>query len=100
MTRNAWAHLGSYVVIIAGLLVPAVSYAASDQPGANPARSTCDSKAGCATDAMGDTTKAKPARRGSHMSRAQENRITAELNRQQLTGENSQQTMTPPPASR
>jgi hypothetical protein len=95
MTRNALAHVGSYVVIIAGLLVPAVSYAANsnspyDQPGFNPAQSNCDSKTGCANYSTGDKTKTNPARSRSHSSREQENRITAELNQQQLAGRNSQ----------
>jgi len=105
MTRNALAHIGSYVVIVAGLLVPAVSYAANsnspyDQPGTNPAQSNCNSKTGCANYSTGDRTRANPARSSSHMSRAEENRITAELNRQQLMGANSQQTMTPAPTAR
>jgi len=91
MARNALAHVGSYVVIIAGLLAPAVSYAANsnspyDQGGANPAQSNCDSKTGCASYSTGDRSRARPAR-GSH---AQENRITAELNQQQLSGANGQ----------
>jgi hypothetical protein len=99
MTRNALAHVGSYAVIIAGLLVPAVSYAANsnspyDQSGTNPAQSNCDSKTGCASYATGDLTKAKPSR-GSHAQDAQANRTTAELNQQQLTGRNSQQTTAP-----
>lgn len=63
MTRSALAHVGSYVVIIAGLLVPAVSYAANspyDQSGTNPAQSNCDSKTGCANYATGDQTTANP----------------------------------------
>ena len=104
MTRTALSHVGSYAVIIAGLLAPAASYAASpnspyDQPGTNPAQSNCDSKTGCANYSTGDLTKTNPARSGSHMSRAQANRITAELNREQLSGANSQQSMTPAPAS-
>ncbi len=95
MTRSALAHVGSCVVIIAGLLVPAVSYAANsnspyDQSGTNPAQSNCDSKTGCANYATGDRSRATPARSSSRTSRAQENRITAELNQQQLTGRNSQ----------
>jgi len=104
MTRNALAHIGSYVVIVAGLLVPTVSYAASnspyDQPGTNPAQSNCDSKTGCASYATGDQTKTNPARSHSRGSNAQENRITAELNQQQLTGANSQRTTTPVPTAR
>jgi hypothetical protein len=65
MTRNALAHIGSYAVIIAGLLVPTVSYAANtgpyDQPGTNPAQSNCDSKTGCANYPTGDRTRASPA---------------------------------------
>jgi hypothetical protein len=95
MTRNALAHVGSCVVIIAGLLVPAVSYAADsnspyDQSGTNPAKSNCDSKTGCASYSTGDRSRATPARSSSRASRAQENRITAELNQQQLVGRNSQ----------
>ena len=96
MTRYAL----SYAVIIAGLLAPAASYAASsqspyDQPGYNPAQSNCDSKTGCANYSTGDLSTANPTRKGSHMTRAQENRITAELNREQLAGANSQQGMAP-----
>ena len=95
MTRSALAHVGSYAVIIAGLLIPAVSYADSsspyDQPGTNPAQSNCDSKTGCANYATGNRTRANPARH----SRADENRITAELNRAQLNGGHMQNT-TPP----
>ncbi len=95
MSRNALAHIGSYAVIIAGLLAPAASYAANsgspyDQGGTNPAQSNCDSKTGCASYATGDLTKTKPSR----SSRAQENSTTAELNQQQLTG-NGQQTAPP-----
>ncbi|HEY1503105.1 MAG TPA: hypothetical protein VGF92_02330 [Stellaceae bacterium] len=95
MTRNALAHVGSYVVIIAGLLVPAASYAANsnspyDQGGANPAQSNCDSKTGCASYSTGDRTRARPAHSSSRASRAEENRKTAELNQQQLAGRNSQ----------
>jgi hypothetical protein len=64
MTRNALVHIGSYAVIIAGLLVPAVSYAANspyDQSGTNPAQSNCDSKTGCANYATGDQTKINPS---------------------------------------
>jgi hypothetical protein len=91
MTRNALAHIGSYAVIIAGLLVPAVSYAANsnspyDQSGTNPAQSNCDSKTGCASYSTGDRSRARPGHSNSHTSRAQENRITAELNQQQLAG--------------
>jgi hypothetical protein len=122
MTRNALAHVGSYVVIIAGLLVPAVGHAQSDySPAKNncstptgcanyatgdttsqnpankntrnspydnqysPAKNNCDTPTGCASYATGQQTRATPAR-----SRAQENRITAELNQQQLAGRNSQ----------
>ena len=65
MSRNALAHVGSYVVIIAGLLLPAVSYAANssspyDQDGANAARSNCDSEIGCANYSTGDLTNKKP----------------------------------------
>jgi hypothetical protein len=99
MTRNALAHIGSCVVIIAGLLVPAVSYAASsspyDQPGTNPAQSNCNSKTGCANYSTGDRTMTNPARKSSRMSTAQANQITAELNRAQLTGANSQQSTMP-----
>jgi hypothetical protein len=100
MTRNALAHVGSYAVIIAGLLVPAVSYAANsnspyDQSGTNPAQSNCDSKTGCASYATGDVTKANPARGSRAQQEAQANRTTAELNQQQLTGRNSPQTMAP-----
>ena len=89
MTRNALAHVGSYVVIIAGLLVPAASYAAGsgspyDQPGFNPAQSNCDSKTGCANYSTGNRTHANPARNNTRASREQENRITAELNQQQV----------------
>ena len=95
MTRSALAHVGSYAVIIAGLLAPAVSFADSsspyDQPGTNPAQSNCNSKTGCAGYVTGDKTKANPARR----SRAEENRVTAQLNQQQLAA-NGQQ-MAPAP---
>ncbi len=89
MTRNTLAHVGSYVVIIAGLLVPAASYAANsnspyDTLGTNPAQSNCDSKTGCASYSTGDQTKTNPAHSNSRASRAQENRITAELNQQQV----------------
>jgi hypothetical protein len=102
MTSNALAHIGSYAVIIAGLLVPTVSYAANsgspyDQPGFNPAQSNCNSKTGCASYETGDRTKTNPARSHSRDSRAQANRITAELNQQQLAGRNGSQTT--PPAS-
>ena len=65
MTRNALAHVGSYVVIIAGLLLPAVSYAANssspyDQDGANPAKSNCDSRTGCANYSTGDLMNKNP----------------------------------------
>jgi len=97
MTPNALAHVGSYLVIIAGLLVPTVSYAANsnspyNQSGTNPAQSNCDSKTGCANYSTGDRSRATPAHSSSRASRAQENRITAELNQQQLGGGNSQQT--------
>jgi hypothetical protein len=100
MTRNALAHVGSYVVIIAGLLAPSVSYAANsnspyDGTGTNPAKSNCDSKTGCANYATGDRTAASPTRSNSRTSRAQENRITAELNQQQL-GNSGQNTMSAP----
>jgi hypothetical protein len=99
MTRNALAHVGSCAVIIAGLLVPAVSYAANsnspyDQSGTNPAQSNCDSKTGCASYATGDLTKTKPSH-GSRAQEAQANRTTAELNQQQLSGTNSQQITAP-----
>jgi hypothetical protein len=95
MTSNALAHVGSYVVIIAGLLIPTVSYAANsnspyDQGGTNPAKSNCDSKTGCASYATGDRSHANPTRNNSRASRAQENQTTAQLNQQQLTGRNSQ----------
>ena len=95
MTRNALAHVGSYVVIIAGLLMPAVSYAASsnspyDQGGANPAQSNCDSRTGCANYPTGDRSRAMAAHGSSRASQAQENSITAKLNQQQLAGRNSQ----------
>jgi hypothetical protein len=94
MTRSALAQVGSYAVIIAGLLVPAASYAASnspyDQGGTNPAQSNCDSKTGCASYATGQRTKARPARHMARDSREQENRTTAELNRAQLAGMKSQ----------
>ena len=95
MTRNTLTHVGSYAVIIAGLLVPVASYAASsgspyDTPGFNPAQSNCDSKTGCANYSTGNRTHANPARNNSRASREQENRITAELNQQQLAGRNSQ----------
>ena len=91
MTRNAFAHVVSRAVIIAGLLVPAASYAANsnspyDQSGANPAKSNCDSKTGCANYSTGNQTKANPLRHNARDSRAEENRITAELNRAQLAG--------------
>jgi len=65
MTPNALAHVGSYLVIIAGLLVPTVSYAANsnspyNQSGTNPAQSNCDSKTGCASYSTGDQTKTNP----------------------------------------
>ena len=104
MSRSALAHVGSYAVILAGLLLPAASYAANsnspyDQTGTNPAQSNCDSKTGCASYSTGDRTKANPTRKAHVSSRAEENRATAELNREQLSGANSQQTMTPAPAS-
>jgi hypothetical protein len=91
MTRNALAHVGSYVVIIAGLLVPAVSYAANsnspyDQGGANPAQSNCDSKTGCANYPTGDRSHATPVHNSARASREQDNSITAKLNQQQLSG--------------
>jgi hypothetical protein len=100
MTPSALAHVGSYLVIIAGLLVPTVSYAANsnspyDQSGTNPAQSNCDSRTGCANYSTGDRSHATPARSSSRASRAQENRITAELNQQQLGGGNSQQMPAP-----
>jgi hypothetical protein len=77
MTPNALARVGSYAVIIAGLLVPAVSYAASsspyDQSGTNPAQSNCDSKTGCASYATGDLTKAKPGKAKAVRSAASSN---------------------------
>ncbi|HWE75394.1 MAG TPA: hypothetical protein VG328_19700 [Stellaceae bacterium] len=87
MTRNAFA----YAVIIAGLLVPAASYAANsnapyDQGGTNPAQSNCDSKTGCASYATGNRTRATPVHSRSHSSTADENRVTAQLNQQQLAG--------------
>ena len=57
MARNALAHLGSYVVIIAGLLAPAVGYAQSDL---SPAKSNCDSKTGCASYETGNVTNKNP----------------------------------------
>jgi hypothetical protein len=102
MTRSALAHFGSYAVIIAGLLVPAASFAAGsssspyDQPGTNPAQSNCASPTGCANYATGNQTRAHPGR----VSRAQENRITAELNQQQLAGGNNQQAPAPAPEAR
>ena len=66
MTPNALAHVGSYLVIIAGLLVPTVSYAANsnspyNQSGTNPAQSNCDSKTGCANYSTGGQTETNPA---------------------------------------
>lgn len=70
MTRYTLAQVGSFAVIMAGLLVPAVSFAASnspyDQGGANPAQSNCDSKTGCANYPTGDRTKATPAAASSN----------------------------------
>ena len=62
MTRHALAQVGSYAVIIAGLLVPAVSYAAGpyDSQGANPASNNCDTKTGCANYSSGNTTTTNP----------------------------------------
>ena len=76
MTPSALAHVGSYLVIIAGLLVPTVSYAANsnspyDQSGTNPAQSNCDSRTGCANYSTGDRSHATPARSSSRASRAQ-----------------------------
>lgn len=88
MSRNALA-----VVIIAGLLAPAASYAASNsnspynQTGTNPAQSNCDSKTGCANYSTGNRTRVNPAAHSSaRTSRAQENSITAKLNQEQLMG--------------
>ena len=94
MRRNALAQVGAYIVIVGGLLVPAVGHAQSDY---SPAKNNCSTRTGCADYATGDRTKTNPARNSS-ASRAQENRITAELNQQQLAGGNSQQTTTPAPA--
>ena len=94
MRRNALAQVGAYIVIVGGLLVPAVGHAQSDY---SPAKNNCSTRTGCADYATGDRTKTSPAR-NSRASRAQENRITAELNQQQLAGGNSQQTTTPAPA--
>ena len=91
MTRHALAHVGSYAVIIAGLMLPAASYAAnSNSPyndsGANPAKSNCDSKTGCANYSTGDRTRVKPGHVSARSSRAEENAVTAKLNQQQLAG--------------
>lgn len=92
MVRNALVHVASSAVIVAGLLVPAVSYAANsnspyNQTGTNPAQSNCDSKTGCASYATGNRTKARPGMHSTaRSSREQENRITAQLNQQQLAG--------------
>jgi hypothetical protein len=92
MTRNALAQVGASIVIVGGLLIPAVGHAQSDY---SPAKNNCTTRTGCANYATGDRTKTNPAR-NSRASRAQENRITAELNQQQLAGGgNSQQTTTP-----
>jgi hypothetical protein len=104
MTRNALGHVGAYIVIVGGLLVPAVGHAQSNyspydnQP--SPAKNNCDTPTGCANYETGDRSRGSPARSSSRASRAQENRITAELNQQQLAGRNSQQTMTPAPTAR
>jgi hypothetical protein len=103
MTRNPLGHVGAYIVIVGGLLVPAVGHTQSNyspydnQP--SPAKNNCDTPTGCANYETGDRSRGSPARRSSHGSRAQENRITAELNQQQLDGRNNQQT-TPAPMGR
>ena len=57
MTRNALAQVGAYIVIIGGLLVPAVGHAQSDY---SPAKNNCDTKTGCANYATGNTTSQNP----------------------------------------
>jgi hypothetical protein len=57
MARNALAQIGSCVVIVAGLLYPAVGQAQSDL---SPAKSNCDSKTGCANYATGNVTNQNP----------------------------------------
>lgn len=57
MARNMFAQVGACVVIVAGLLAPAVSYAQSDL---SPAKSNCDSKTGCANYATGNVTDKNP----------------------------------------
>ena len=57
MVRHVLTQAGSCVVIVAGLLAPAVSYAQSDL---NPAKNNCDTKTGCANYSSGNVTNKNP----------------------------------------
>jgi hypothetical protein len=61
MARNALAQVGSCVVIIMGLLSPAMGQSQQQSGGdLGPGKSNCDSKTGCANYSSGNVTNQSP----------------------------------------